>query len=714
MNPGSPQINITPFYPFNCSSTHSHLLTAHFSFAMDEFDFSFSGSLLDANTTQRELTEDGKDVHLFNGNIIHLKKKATRPPPDTTTISGSFMDTEALFAKAELANRIKANNAELSCFTPQTSTLTEVWTEKYRPKRYLDLCSAGNDKAYRQLFTWLKDWGAPTTDHPRRKILLVHGPPGMGKTLAVNICTRQLGYHLEELNAANSMDQLPQSSAASFEELRKKTSSALRLRITNALSSNTIFSVDKPTCLVIDEIDLTTNAVDIVRVLGDILRDDARAGKGQKKLAKRLLRPIICIANDIYPQGNRHLGAVMAMERLRPLCDIVAFKKPVKTGIRAIKEHLQWVCDKEGLKLDNKGLSSVVEMCDADIRACINHLQFASRATSLTGNYMDGLVVWGEMVELLFKHSPKERKEAMFANLVDLFLGETARAAPVIDKVMRGVFNRYLDYEDNAMQKPLVMADWFADYDIICPRGQDTLGLGYGCIAALKVWSTYYDVSRLKLAEPVVADARSLEFNTFEAMRSNMGAAELVWNRLPLELKRSLGLLSLPEFVTMAVPLISEFLHPHFLSKAKLNLLAQETAKLETATHWVKQLDFRLETTADLVTGVHTLNFNPNLDGFRFGEDKLVQKKRINLFALLQAELDAKKGSKRPLALATTNTPAPKRAKATVDFFKDKYSEVATTQTAPEPAMDRIWVKYNEGFLNAVRKKIGWEELWGK
>lgn len=716
-------------------------ITTHASRVMDDFDFSFSGSLLDANTTLSVLTIDGQDVKLADGRVITLRKKpTTAEPPSIDNIAGSFMDIDKIFAEAELANRIKNTDKDLEYFRPtlasSSSTTLEMWTEKYRPQKFLDLCSAGNDKAYRQLFRWLKDWGQPVdpADPPKHKILLVHGPPGMGKTLAVHICARQLGYHLEELNAANSLDQLPLSSAANFDDKRAKTSSALRLRISNALSANTIGALNKPTCLVIDEIDLATNTVDIVRALNDIIRDDIRASRtydnDKKKRPKRLLRPIICIANEIFPQGSRHLGAVAAMEKLRPICDIVNLKKPVKTGIHAIRDHLQWIAKQEGINLDHKGVTSVVDMCDADIRACINHLQFASRAnkSSHNGTYKDGLVSWTEIVDLLFKHNPKVPKDQAFQGLCDTFLGESSKAAPHIDRVMRGVFNRYLDYEDNNMAKPLEMADWFAHYDLLNLRGEATQGLGYGCILALKTWITYQDVARLRSAEPVVANARHMEYELMDTMRSNTAVAELIWSRLPVNLQRELGLASLPGFLTMVIPHLFELLHPLLSSKIKLNLLEEEKLALLRVVTFVKQMDLRMETTKDHTTGQVSLAFNPSLDSFinyqsewatqlwLFAE-KGIQRKRIQLFPLLLAEFDAPKPQlKRLLAAMDDGNVAPKRAKTTMDFFKQQYDGVNNKkESSPVPAAtptERIWVKYNEGFLNAVRKTIRWQDLW--
>ncbi len=96
-----------------------------------------------------------------------------------------------------------------------------MWTDLYKPTRLQDL--VGNDGLVNSLFSWLKDWdnvhvrgikkevpkfgnfnkGAFSTGNANSKSVLVSGPPGIGKTSAVRIVCKHLGYEVLEMNASD-------------------------------------------------------------------------------------------------------------------------------------------------------------------------------------------------------------------------------------------------------------------------------------------------------------------------------------------------------------------------------------------------------------------------------------------------------------------------------------------------------------------------------
>ena len=136
---------------------------------------------------------------------------------------------------------------------------------------------------------WLKKWSpvvfgddilntenSDPLGRPYKKILLIHGPTGIGKTTISHILAKHMGYTVQELNAANSMDTLPQASGGGSTAYTN-AASALKLKIVNALTSNSIHSQGKPSCLIIDEIDSLANINDVVKVLNDLVQADHRA-----------------------------------------------------------------------------------------------------------------------------------------------------------------------------------------------------------------------------------------------------------------------------------------------------------------------------------------------------------------------------------------------------------------------------------------------------
>src|SRR3989338_1195590 len=64
--------------------------------------------------------------------------------------------------------------------------------EKYMPASAKDFL--GNGSAFLEIRKWLSIW-------QRGHALIIHGPSGIGKTLAVKMIAREMGYELLEIGA---------------------------------------------------------------------------------------------------------------------------------------------------------------------------------------------------------------------------------------------------------------------------------------------------------------------------------------------------------------------------------------------------------------------------------------------------------------------------------------------------------------------------------
>ena len=76
---------------------------------------------------------------------------------------------------------------------------TQLWTSKYRPQKERDLI--GNETAIRTIKNWLESW--PRGVKRGRRALLLYGPTGVGKTVAVYVIALELGFEITEINASD-------------------------------------------------------------------------------------------------------------------------------------------------------------------------------------------------------------------------------------------------------------------------------------------------------------------------------------------------------------------------------------------------------------------------------------------------------------------------------------------------------------------------------
>lgn len=235
---------------------------------------------------------------------------------------------------------------------------SQLWTVRYAPQSVNQIC--GNKAQVEKLGRWLKAF--PKNQRTKFKMpgpdgsgtfraVMIHGPPGIGKTTAAHLVAKLEGYDIVESNASDTR------SKKLIENSLKGVLSTTSLMGYFSAGADPVEANKKKLVLIMDEVDGLS--------AGD------RGGVGAiAAVAKKSQIPMILICNE------------RKQPKMKPFDFVtydLGFRRPTTDMIRA---RISTIAFREKLNMPPNVMNALIEGTGADIRQVINMISTAKLDTA--------------------------------------------------------------------------------------------------------------------------------------------------------------------------------------------------------------------------------------------------------------------------------------------------------------------------------------------
>ena len=230
---------------------------------------------------------------------------------------------------------------------------SRLWTTKYAPSSLNQIC--GNKATVEKIQRWLQKFPknlktgfklAGADGSGVFRAVMLHGPPGIGKTTAAHLVAKLEGYDIVERNASDTR------SKKLIEEGLRGVLSTNSLHGYFAGEGQKVEASKRKLVLIMDEVDGMS--------AGD------RGGVGAlAAVCKKTEIPMILICND------------RKLPKMKPF-DYVTYDLPFRRPtVDQIRSRIMTIAYREGLKMPAPVINALIEGSHADIRQVVNMLSTA-------------------------------------------------------------------------------------------------------------------------------------------------------------------------------------------------------------------------------------------------------------------------------------------------------------------------------------------------